>query len=67
MCSIALPIVVSFEGAVLVAIHDRRKARRDAVRRADEAIEAIVPSHVDPIPGALSAHDPATADIRCSA
>ncbi|WP_375498888.1 twin-arginine translocase subunit TatC [uncultured Jatrophihabitans sp.] len=54
MCAMAIPMVILFEAAVLFAvIHDRRKARRKAVERADPHLEDDAPSVVDPIPQRL--------------
>ncbi len=51
MCAMAVPMVVLFEGAVLLAtVHDRRKARRQALERAAAALEDDMPSTIDPIP-----------------
>ena len=61
MCAMAIPLVVLFEAAVVVAVvHDRRKARRKAA----EAAEITAPhpddeiaSTIDPIPRQLAAPD----------
>ncbi|WP_375482818.1 twin-arginine translocase subunit TatC [uncultured Jatrophihabitans sp.] len=54
MCAMAVPMVVLFEGAVLFAVvHDRRKARRKAIERAEQHLEDDEPSVVDPIPRSL--------------
>lgn len=56
MCAMAVPMVVLFEGAVVVAvIHDRRKARRLAEERAAGHLDDDVASTIDPIPEALPA------------
>ncbi|HEV7203680.1 MAG TPA: twin-arginine translocase subunit TatC [Jatrophihabitans sp.] len=56
MCAMAIPMVVLFEGAVVIAvIHDRRKARRLAEERAASHLEDDVASTIDPIPEALPA------------
>jgi sec-independent protein translocase protein TatC len=56
MCAMAVPMVVLFEGAVVVAVvHDRRKARRLAEERAASHLEDDVASSVDPIPAPLPA------------
>jgi sec-independent protein translocase protein TatC len=58
MCAMALPMVVLFEIAVQIAIvHDRRKARRQAVERAHEQLEDSVPSRIDAIPRSLDWSD----------
>jgi sec-independent protein translocase protein TatC len=58
MCAMAVPMVVLFEGAVQVAaIHDRRKARREAAERAEPHLDDAVPSSVDPIPRGLDWSD----------
>jgi sec-independent protein translocase protein TatC len=50
MCAMAVPMVLLFEAAVLVAvIHDRRKARRPVPTYPDDE----TPSAVDPIPRPL--------------
>jgi sec-independent protein translocase protein TatC len=57
MCAMAVPMVLLFEAAVLIAtIHDRRKARRkaaDAEAAAASAIDDDVASSIDPIPERL--------------
>ncbi len=54
MCAMAIPMVVLFEAAVLIAtVHDRRKARRQAEARAEAHLDDDVPSPVDPIPKRL--------------
>jgi sec-independent protein translocase protein TatC len=56
MCAMAIPMVVLFEGAVLVAtVHDRRKARRAAEAAEVAKIEDHVPSSLDAIPQPLDA------------
>jgi sec-independent protein translocase protein TatC len=51
MCAMALPMVVLFEAAVLIAsVHDRRKARREAEAAESAKIEDHVPSDVEAIP-----------------
>lgn len=51
MCAMAVPMVVLFEIAVLIAtIHDRRKAARKAAEREQDHLEDDVPSAIDPIP-----------------
>lgn len=58
MCAMAIPMVVLFEIAVRIAIvHDRRKLRRLAAERADEHLDDVVPSTVDPIPRHLDWSD----------
>jgi len=55
MCAMALPMVLLFEAAVVVAtIHDKRKARREAAQRELDALEDHVPSQVDAIPEPLA-------------
>jgi sec-independent protein translocase protein TatC len=50
MCAMAVPMVVLFEGAVVIAtVHDRRKAQRVYVAPIDDS----VPSEIDPIPRPL--------------
>jgi sec-independent protein translocase protein TatC len=50
MCAMAVPMVLLFEAAVLVAvIHDRRKARRPVPTYPDDE----TPSQIDPIPRQL--------------
>jgi sec-independent protein translocase protein TatC len=54
MCAMAIPMVVLFEAAVLVAVvHDRRKARRKAEEQAVEGLDDDTPSQVDPLPRSL--------------
>jgi sec-independent protein translocase protein TatC len=54
MCAMAIPMVILFEGAVLLAVvHDRRKARRKEEERAVEHLDDDVASTVDPIPQQL--------------
>jgi sec-independent protein translocase protein TatC len=54
MCAMAVPMVVLFEGAVLFAVvHDRRKARREAVERAQPHPDDDQPSAVDAVPSAI--------------
>ena len=54
MCAMAVPMVVLFEAAVLLAIvHDRRKERRQAAEAAAEHLEDDVASTIDPIPQPL--------------
>jgi sec-independent protein translocase protein TatC len=54
MCAMAVPMVLLFEGAVLVAVvHDRRKERRKAAERAERHLDDDVASTVDPIPERL--------------
>jgi sec-independent protein translocase protein TatC len=51
MTAMAIAMLVLYEGAVLVTIlHDRRKAARDAIERADAHEDDLVPSKIDPIP-----------------
>jgi sec-independent protein translocase protein TatC len=59
MCAMALPMVVLFEGAVLLAIiHDRRKARREPEEEPDDA----TPSSIDAIPEPIGAADDSWTD-----
>jgi sec-independent protein translocase protein TatC len=54
MCAMALPMVVLFELAVVVAIvHDRRKARREAEDAERAKLEDHMPSSVEAIPEPL--------------
>ncbi|SHG80856.1 Sec-independent protein translocase TatC [Jatrophihabitans endophyticus] len=54
MCAMAIPMVILFEVAVLVAhVHDKRKAARRAAERAEPHLEDHVPSSIDPIPQPL--------------
>jgi sec-independent protein translocase protein TatC len=58
MCAMAVPMAVLFEVAVQVAaVHDRRKARREAAERAEPHLDDAVPSDVDPIPRSLDWSD----------
>lgn len=51
MCAMAVPMVLLYEAAVLVAVvHDRRKADREAEEAARSRIDDDVPSAIDPIP-----------------
>ena len=51
MCAMAVPMVLLFEAAVLVAVvHDRRKARRPVPTYPDDE----TPSVIDPVPRPLS-------------
>lgn len=55
MCAMAIPMVILFEAAVLVAsIHDKRKAARKAAEAAASHLEDHVPSAIDPIPSSLA-------------
>lgn len=63
MCAMAIPMVILFEGAVMVAIvHDRRKARRKEEERAALHLEDDVPSAIDPIPEQLASPEGAWSD-----
>ncbi len=69
MCAMAIPMVLLFEAAVLVAtVHDRRKARRKAEAKAARSELAAadpdddVPSTIDPIPQALTRGETSYAD-----
>jgi sec-independent protein translocase protein TatC len=54
MCAMAIPMVILFEVAVVVAVmHDKRKARRKAEERAVEGLDDDTPSEVDPVPRSL--------------
>ncbi len=58
MCAMAMPMVVLFEVAVLIAIvHDRRKAQRQAAERAELHLDDDVPSAVEAIPEQLNWSD----------
>jgi sec-independent protein translocase protein TatC len=58
MCAMAVPMAVLFEVAVQVAaVHDRRKARREAAERAEPHLDDAEPSQVDPIPHSLDWSD----------
>jgi sec-independent protein translocase protein TatC len=58
MCAMAVPMVLLFEIAVQVAaVHDRRKARREAEERAEPHLDDAVPSSIDPIPRSLDWSD----------
>jgi sec-independent protein translocase protein TatC len=51
MCAMAVPMVLLYEGATLIAtVHDRRKARRLAAEREAAQLADDVPSVIDPIP-----------------
>jgi sec-independent protein translocase protein TatC len=51
MCAMAIPMVLLFEAAVLIAVvHDRRKARRRAAEREETHLDDDVPSEVEAIP-----------------
>ncbi|MDT4923796.1 MAG: sec-independent protein translocase protein TatC [Pseudonocardiales bacterium] len=55
MCAMAVPMVILFEGAVVLAVfHDRRKARRKDAERSQEHLDDDVPSTVEPMPEAIS-------------
>jgi sec-independent protein translocase protein TatC len=55
MCAMAIPMVLLFEAAVVVAIvHDRRKARRAAAEQEATGLTDETPSVVEPIPEPLS-------------
>lgn len=54
MCAMAVPMVVLFEAAVVVAVyHDRRKARRKAEEQAVEGLDDDTPSAVEALPRSL--------------
>ncbi|HJQ43960.1 MAG TPA: twin-arginine translocase subunit TatC [Jatrophihabitantaceae bacterium] len=58
MCAMAIPMVLLYEGAVLIAvIHDRRKARREAAEATEQHLDDEVPSTIDPIPQRIGADD----------
>jgi sec-independent protein translocase protein TatC len=58
MCAMALPMVLLYEAAVLIAVvHDRRKARRAAEASAEQHLDDEVPSQVDPIPQPIGADE----------
>jgi sec-independent protein translocase protein TatC len=58
MCAMAVPMVVLFEGAVVVAVfHDRRKARRKAEERAANDPGDDVASHIDAVPQGIGGDD----------
>ena len=64
MCAMAIPMVLLFEGAVVIAtVHDRRKARRKALEREEAHLEDDEPSQLDPIPEQLSIGDDSWSDI----
>ncbi len=51
MLAMAIPMVLFYECAVLIAIvHDRRKAARNAAAQAELLEDDLVPSTIDPIP-----------------
>jgi sec-independent protein translocase protein TatC len=63
MCAMALPMVLLFEAAVLFAVvHDKRKARREAERVAEERLGDDVPSRIDPVPERLGGGSDAWSD-----
>jgi sec-independent protein translocase protein TatC len=54
MCAMAIPMVLLFEAAVVIAtFHDRRKARRRAAEAEAAKLEDHVPSQVEAIPEPL--------------
>jgi len=59
MLGMAIPMVILYEAAVLVAVaHDRRKARRKAAQKASELsaeqhLDDETPSRIDPVPTPL--------------
>jgi sec-independent protein translocase protein TatC len=61
MCAMAVPMVILFEAAIQIArVHDRRKARRKAAERAEQAegqLDDDVPSEVAAIPESLDWSD----------
>jgi sec-independent protein translocase protein TatC len=55
MCAMAVPMVLLFEAAVIIAIlHDRRKAKRQAAEQAQATLDDAVASEVDAIPEPLA-------------
>ena len=67
MCAMAIPMVLLFEAAVLIAtIHDRRKARRKAEAKAAKVeadpVDDDMPSSIDPIPRALNGRESSYTD-----
>ncbi|MEO9137635.1 MAG: twin-arginine translocase subunit TatC [Jatrophihabitans sp.] len=54
MCAMAIPMVLLFELAIQVAsVHDKRKAARKAAEAAEEHLDDLVPSSINPIPDRL--------------
>ncbi|MGN6608296.1 MAG: twin-arginine translocase subunit TatC [Jatrophihabitans sp.] len=63
MCAMAIPMVLLFEAAVVIAIvHDRRKARRKAAEREQAKLDDTVASEIDAIPQPLEPPTSAWAD-----
>jgi sec-independent protein translocase protein TatC len=59
MSALAVPLVVLFEVAVLIAkFHDRRKAREREARRAQDRIDDQVPSVIDPFAAPMPQAEP---------